>query len=140
MASLTCAVHCALMPFVLALLPAAMGAGLASGWVEWSLFAASAMVGLASMRRGGRIHGRGVTKAAFAAGLAMLALGRVSEEREWGRWSVAVLVLGGATVALAHLVNGRLCRACATCHRPATEATGESHGSSDAGAYREHGV
>ena len=123
-ASLACAVHCALMPFALALLPAALGAGLASGLVEWSLFGASAAVGLACMHRGGKIHRRGFTKAVFAVGLATLALGRVSEEREWGRWGVAALVLGGSTVAAAHWINGRLCRACALCHEtPSLDAS-----------------
>lgn len=117
-AGLACAVHCAAMPFVLALVPAAMGATLGSGWIEWGLFGASATLGLTCMHRGGRIHGRGATKTIFAAGLAMLALGRVSEEREWGRWGVAALVLGGVTVATAHFFNGRLCRACAICHNP----------------------
>lgn len=117
-ASLACAVHCALMPFLLAILPAALGASLASDAVEWGLFGASAFLGLACMHRGGKLHRRGMTKGVFAVGLTMLAFGRVSEERGWGHWGVAALVLGGVTVATAHALNGRLCRVCALCHNP----------------------
>lgn len=114
-ASFTCAIHCALMPFVLAVVPAALGASLASGWVEWGLFGASASIGLTSMHRGRKHHRRPVALGVCAVGVSALAIGRLGEERHWGWSGVAVLVSGGLIVAGSHLLNIYLCKRCPVC-------------------------
>ncbi len=113
-ASITCAVHCALMPVLVTVLPVAIGVSLSSSWVEWALFGASLTIGLASLCRGYRIHGNRLAQVAFSAGLATLGAGRIEEERGWG---VVPLVAGGLTLAIAHLINLRLCRTCPSCSR-----------------------
>lgn len=114
-ASLLCAIHCALMPLLITLLPL-LGLGfLASEPVEWALVSTSAVLGVSSLRLGYREHGKRRALATLAVGLTLLVLGRVTEARGWGAWGVPVLVLGGCTVAFSHVFNGRLCRSCRSC-------------------------
>ena len=114
-ASLTCAVHCAIMPLVITLLPLLGLTFLADERLEWGLLALSASLGVSSLCFGFREHGSRRALVILAVGLSLLALGRISEEREWGRWAVPVVVLGGCTVAASHLLNRRLCRTCLQC-------------------------
>ncbi len=114
-ASLTCAVHCALMPLVVTLLPLLGLTFLADERLEWGLLAVSASLGVSSLCFGFREHGSRRALVILAAGLFLLALGRISEEREWGRWAVPVVVLGGCVVASSHLMNRHLCRTCRRC-------------------------
>ena len=114
-ASLLCAVHCALMPVLVTLLPLVGLGFLATEPVEWALVAMSGLLGMSSQRLGFREHGKRRALATLTVGLALLVLGRVSEAREWGAWGVPVLVVGGCVVALSHVVNGRLCRSCRAC-------------------------
>jgi phosphatidylglycerophosphate synthase len=103
------------MPLLITLLPL-IGLGfLASEPVEWALVATSATLGVSSLRLGFREHGKRRALAVLAVGLTLLIVGRVSESRDWGAWGVPALVLGGCTVALSHVFNGRLCRSCRTC-------------------------
>lgn len=120
-ASLTCAIHCALMPFVLTLLPAAFGATLGSEWIEWGLFGCSAAIGATSVHRGRRIHGKRTAQLVCSVGLAMLAIGRIGDERHWGSWVFLALVAGGLVIASAHLINLDLCRTCLACGEESSE-------------------
>ena len=114
-ASLLCAIHCALMPLLVTLLPV-IGLGfLATEPVEWALVAMSCALGVSSLRLGFREHGKRRALMILAIGLALLVLGRVSEARDWGAWGVPVLVVGGGVVALSHVINGLLCRSCRSC-------------------------
>lgn len=115
-ASVTCAIHCAVMPVALTVLPAGLGATLGSEWIEWVLFACSTVIGAMSVWRGRRLHGRSTALIVCFAGLAMLALGRIGEERLWGSMGVGSVVIGGFIIASAHLINLRLCKSCAVCH------------------------
>ena len=114
-ASLTCAVHCAAMPLVITLLPLLGLTFLADERLEWGLLALSATLGVSSLCLGYREHRSRRALVILAVGLSLLALGRISEEREWGRWAVLVVVLGGSTVAASHFLNRHLCHACRRC-------------------------
>ena len=114
-ASLLCAVHCALMPLLVTLLPLVGLGFLATEPVEWALVTVSCLLGVSSLRLGFREHGKRRALAVLALGLALLVLGRVSEAREWGSWGVPALVAGGCVVMLSHVINGRLCRTCRSC-------------------------
>lgn len=116
-ASLTCAVHCALMPLVVTLLPLLGLTFLADERLEWGLLALSATLGVSSLCFGLREHGSRRALVILAVGLSLLALGRISEQREWGRWAVPVVVAGGCTVAASHLLNRHLCHTCRRCRR-----------------------
>ena len=115
-ASLTCAVHCALMPFVVTLLPLAGMGFLAHESTEWTLLALSATLGIGSLCWGYRTHKSRRALSVLASGLLLLVIGRLLEERgsEW--FGMLLVVSGGISVAAAHWVNKRLCRACHVCH------------------------
>lgn len=114
-ASLACAVHCALMPLIVTLLPL-LGLGfLADERTEWALLGASALLGSSSLCLGYREHRKRPALLILSLGLTALVLGRVLEERHFEAAGVAGVVLGGCTVAAAHFLNRRLCRACRIC-------------------------
>ena len=117
-ASLLCAIHCALMPLALTLLPLVGLQFLAEGWVEWSLIATSAVLGTSSLCLGFREHRSRRALAILAAGLTLVVLGRIVEEHHLGAWGIPALVLGGITIAGAHLLNRKLCLDCRSCHPP----------------------
>lgn len=114
-ASLTCAVHCAIMPLVVTLLPLFGLTFLADERLEWGLLALSASLGISSLCFGFREHGSRRALVILAIGLFLLALGRISEQRAWGGWAVPVVVAGGGTVAASHFLNRRLCHTCRRC-------------------------
>lgn len=116
-ASLVCAVHCALMPLVITLLPLVGLAFLADQRLEWALFVVSAAIGVTSLRLGFREHRSWRALAVLTIGLAALATGRIAEVRALGWWAVPLVVAGGLTVAVAHGVNRRLCQSCGSCAR-----------------------
>jgi hypothetical protein len=120
-ASLVCAVHCALMPLVITLLPLVGLGFLSSEPVEWSLLGLSALLGVSSLCLGYRRHRSRKALCVLAVGLGLIAAGRTIEMREVRGPSVLLVVCGGVTIAGAHLVNRRLCWTCQKCHgRPAT--------------------
>lgn len=114
-ASLLCALHCALMPLAITLLPLVGLAFLADERVEWVLVALSAVVGITSLCLGYREHRSRQALALLAVGLGLLALGRIAEERELRPWGVPLVVVGGLTIAGSHFLNRRLCASCRTC-------------------------
>lgn len=114
-ASLTCAIHCAAMPLVITLLPLLGLTFLADERLEWGLLGLSATLGVSSLCLGYREHRSRRALTILAVGLFLLALGRISEEREWGRWAVLAVVAGGCTVAASHFLNRRLCHTCRRC-------------------------
>src|SRR5690349_16997900 len=69
-ASFLCAIHCALMPLVITLLPLIGLAFLADHRVEWALFGLSAIVGVSSLCFGYREHRSRRALAILAVGLA----------------------------------------------------------------------
>ncbi|GAB4456491.1 MAG: hypothetical protein OHK0029_14550 [Armatimonadaceae bacterium] len=117
-ASFLCAMHCALMPLVITLLPLVGLQFLAEGWVEWVLIGTAAVIGITSLCLGFREHRSRRALAVLAAGISLVVLGRVSEQYEWGEWGVPVLVLGGITIAGSHLLNRKLCNDCRSCSVP----------------------
>lgn len=117
-ASLACAVHCAVMPLVITVLPL-LGLGfLATEPVEWALIGLSMLLGVSSLCLGFRKHRRGRAIYALAFGFAMLATGRIAEAHSDENAGTALVVLGGVTVAASHFLNRRLCTECAACTSP----------------------
>lgn len=114
-ASMLCAIHCALMPMVITLLPLVGLSFLASEKAEWTLLGLSASLGISSLCWGYREHRRKRALLYLASGLALLASGRIAEERGSVPWGVGLVVLGGVTVATSHLINRRLCKSCRVC-------------------------
>lgn len=115
MASLLCAVHCALLPLAIQLLPNLGLALLADRALERALLGISAALGIGSLCLGYRVHGSRRALSVLAVGLTLAVWGRVLEERASGPWGVSLLVAGGLVLAAAHTINRMLCRACPTC-------------------------
>ncbi len=104
-----CAVHCALLPFALALLPV-VGLGiLASAGFEVGFVLFATALAIASLWHGHRRHRAYKAVAILAPGLIALWLGvflPLIHDRAWAH--ALTMSLGGTLVALAHLVNLRL--------------------------------
>ncbi len=109
-ASCACAVHCAVMPALLGVLPLLGLSVLADA--EWMLIVASLLIGAASLLPSYfRHHRRATPLLMFAVGLALIVAGRIAFE-ESVRLETLCVVCGALLVAAAHFVNRRFCQAC----------------------------
>jgi hypothetical protein len=113
MASSLCIAHCALLPLLILVLPAAGMGWIASESLSRTAIAIAAVVAAVALVRGRRAHGRCGPLVIAALGVAALVAGDVLAETSLV-WGVVLAVAGGGTVASAHLGSIRLCRACAT--------------------------
>jgi hypothetical protein len=114
-ASLTCAIHCALMPVIATSLPL-IGLGfLADEGMEVALSLLSSVLAVAGFGLGFRRH-RSLRPLVFLpAGIILFVLGRVAEGSGWGRACLPCLVGGGLLLAVAQIQNRRLCLSCPAC-------------------------
>jgi hypothetical protein len=107
--SLVCAVHCALLPLAIAVLPslgiaAWLGEGFERGFVVFAT-----LIGLFSVLWGYRRHGEVRALGLLLPGLAVLWIGTGYEPWHHSLALHAVLMtLGGTLVGLAHIANLRL--------------------------------
>jgi hypothetical protein len=113
-ASTFCAIHCALVPFLIAVLPLAGFGFITHPHFETAMIALSLIVGAGSLTLGYlRHHQRLGAIFVLAAGFSLIFLGHTPlfEALE------PVLVPAGAlAVACSHLINWRLCKTCALCN------------------------
>lgn len=106
-ASMLCAVHCALLPLVIAVLPA-LGLGfLADHRFEHVFIAFASMLALTALIVGFRRHQRFRAFWFLLPGIALLCAGIVVEY-DSTLLHAALVAMGGSLVALAHLTNLRL--------------------------------
>jgi hypothetical protein len=112
-ASFLCAVHCALLPLVLAVLPT-LGLS-ASGQVDidqaFTVFAT--LLGATTLAIGYRRHRAFRAWALLVPGLAMVWLGAFTVLHDHGLVHATVMAVGGLMIAGAHLLNLRLTHAAA---------------------------
>ncbi len=106
-ASFICAVHCALFPLVLAVLPT-LGLGL-GGWVDidQAFVVFATVLGLTTLAMGYRRHRAFRAWALLVPGLALVWLGSFTALHDHTWMHAAVMTLGGGLLAAAHLVNLR---------------------------------
>jgi hypothetical protein len=118
-ASFACAIHCAILPIAISLSAAGMFSFLDNEPVEWGFVLLASVVGTVSAWRGYRTHGNktvAVVLATAALGLVLATITRHGESAHHPSHLLAwVFPLIGVTIAVAHLVNLRLCKACTTC-------------------------
>ena len=107
--SLLCAIHCALLPILMAALPAlGIGAWLGDGFEQGFVLFATC-VGLFSVVWGYRRHGAVRALGLLLPGLAILWIGVLYSPLHQTLWPHAIaMTLGGSLVGLAHLANLRL--------------------------------
>jgi hypothetical protein len=110
-ASLVCAVHCAVLPLLLAALAAVGLAWLDSAWVGWTMVVFAAVVALRAHRGGFAVHRRCLPVA--VAGLLIIVtaicLLKASASHHY------IQASGAVVVASSHFLNRHLCRICVTC-------------------------
>lgn len=114
-ASSLCALHCAAMPALAALLPLAGLEVLGAEATEFALAGTSALLGIVSLSLGFRRHRSRRALAVLGVGLVLLAAGRILEDFESESVGVVAAVAGGSSIAVAHLVNRQLCGSCRRC-------------------------
>jgi hypothetical protein len=116
LASFLCAIHCALLPFVLALLPV-LGLGfLASHGFERGFVLFACVLALTSLINGYRHHRRSLPLRLALPGLALLLAGVTFAESYSIVLHSTLVTCGGLMVALAHFVNLRADRAAGHVH------------------------
>lgn len=107
-ASLACAVHCAVLPLVVALLPAV---GLkAGGWVDidQAFVVFAALLGATTMTVGYRRHRAFRAWMLLAAGLVLVGLGSFTSLHSHNLGHAVLMMVGGCALAGAHFLNLRL--------------------------------
>ncbi|MCZ4243967.1 MerC domain-containing protein [Pedobacter punctiformis] len=109
-ASTACAVHCALLPFLLTLLPLWGLDFLANPAVEITMIGISLCLGIWSLSRSYRNHHHKILPVILlTAGFIFIGFGHFSGIR----FLEPVLIpLGGFTIALAHFINLKFTRSC----------------------------
>nr|WP_062536244.1 MerC domain-containing protein [Mizugakiibacter sediminis] len=107
-ASLLCALHCAALPFVLALLPA-FGLGFLAGHgFERGFVVFACTLAALTMWNGYRRHRSGRAFVLLLPGAALLLAGLAVDLGRAPAWHAALIAGGGVLVALAHVANLRL--------------------------------
>lgn len=115
-ASLLCAVHCALLPLLLTVLPLLGSHVLENEKLEYGLLSFSFAVGCFSLGRGYiRQHRRITPLLIFATGFALLLGGHFGVAG--GYWEPAIIFAGAAGVTGAHILNIRRCKQCSVVHK-----------------------
>ncbi|MGZ3458177.1 MAG: MerC domain-containing protein, partial [Archangium sp.] len=106
-----CMAHCLLLPLVLGALPAVMARTLEEAPTHLAVVALAAVLGMASFVPGFRQHRDWRVLVLGAAGLGLLVLAQVAVHE--GAAEMAVTMMGGATLVVAHGLNRRRCRTAA---------------------------
>lgn len=125
-ASIACAIHCAVIPIAISLSAAGVISFMDSEPIEWGFVLLAGVVGTVSAWRGYRKHGNktvAVVLGAAALGLVLATISRHGNGAHNPSHLLAwIFPLIGVTIAVAHIVNLRLCRACKGCeaHEHAT--------------------
>jgi hypothetical protein len=106
--SMLCAVHCAALPLVLAIVPA-IGAGFANHTFEVGFIAFASLLGLTSLILGYRQHRVGRALLLLVPGIALLWTAVFFERLHDSTIAHAIaMTIGGTLIACAHLLNLRL--------------------------------
>lgn len=111
-ASLICALHCALLPLVLGVLPVVGLGFLADHRYEVAFIAFASVLATLMVVYGFRRHHRLVALWLLLPGIALLLAGAFSAFAHGSGMHSVLVAVGGVLVAGAHVVNLRLARSC----------------------------
>ena len=109
-ASVLCAVHCAIVPLLITVLPLAGLGFLANPFVEWSMITFALFVGCYAIGSSYfRIHHQALPVLVLMFGFLVIIVGHI-----WVHgWREAIIVpMGGLLIATAHFINYRYARNC----------------------------
>ncbi len=101
-ASLMCAVHCAIAALFLGVAPAL--SFFAAPWIDWAFLAASAVIGLAALIPGYRLHRVRRPLALFVLGMTLLLILRVLHVHV-SLSEMAVVIVAASSLIAAHWIN-----------------------------------
>ena len=123
-ASTICAIHCALLPFAIVLLPLLGLEFIANPVIEYSLIGLSLVIGLYTLKNGYFYHhGRLYPVLIFLTGLAVVVIGHLffhehtlAGESEHGLSSELIFFMiapiGAILIGIGHYTNRKLCNTC----------------------------
>jgi hypothetical protein len=103
--SFACAIHCAIMPFVIAILPFVGYSFLANERLENMIIGLSILLAAVSVWSGVRVHGQHRILFLFGAAFVLIIVGRAFAQ---GPIQLACTVPGGLLFVCGHFVNHRL--------------------------------
>ncbi len=106
--SVLCAVHCALLPFVIAALPALGLGGFDLIDIDQAFTVFATLLGVTALSYGYRRHRAFRAWMVLIPGLALVWLGSFTSLHDHSVAHVVVMVVGGLAIAAAHLINLRL--------------------------------
>lgn len=112
-ASFACAIHCALLPMVVSILPLMGLEFLANTWVEVGMICLSLVLGAWSLISTYPRHQNRVPLLVLFIGFLLIAAGHFLFES----LEAVVVPLGGFTIAGAHYINWKLNRVCTHDHK-----------------------
>jgi intracellular septation protein A len=119
--SLTCAIHCTIMPLIVTMLPIIGLSLLATEEFEWMLLIGSAMLGIISLCFGFKKHKSLKALSFLSTGLALIVIGRLTHHHYHSLkflhldLYVLFLITGGVLVSFSHWLNNKLCSSCDPC-------------------------
>lgn len=110
--SLACAVHCLLMPFLIAVLPLVGLSFMAHGAFDLILIMAAILAAVANFCWGYRKHNKLSPGVWIAIGSILFLLGQFHALHAH---HVVISVVGGVCFLASNLLNRKLCKSCETC-------------------------
>ncbi|HET9033801.1 MAG TPA: MerC domain-containing protein [Dokdonella sp.] len=108
LASMLCAVHCALLPLLFGILPALGLAFLADHAYEQIFVSFAIVLASISLLHGLRKHGSYRALLILVPGILLLVVGMLIGADHSNPWHATVVSIGGTLVALSHVINMRL--------------------------------
>jgi hypothetical protein len=119
--SFVCAVHCAVTPFAVTILPLVGLSFLTNALVERVVLAVSLLLATASVCWGVRFHKQRRILMIFGAALFLILMGRTLVE---GPLETLFVVLGASLFVCSHCINRYFCRRCGVCTPQAKHGAG----------------
>ncbi|HKG05503.1 MAG TPA: MerC domain-containing protein [Pedobacter sp.] len=107
-ASLTCAIHCAALPFLVTSLPLLGLSFLANAWVEITMICISVLLGFYSLLSSYRSHQKIAPVLVLLFGFAMIG----SAHYLFKEMEAVLIPIGGLTIAGAHFLNWKYSKSC----------------------------
>lgn len=112
LASCACAVHCAVVPILLGVLPLVGVAWLGDERIELFMLGVAIIIGSVSLLPAySRHHHRRLPLITFTAGVVLIILAHLAVDEATASHTVLV-VAGGLIISIAHFLNRRFCQTC----------------------------
>lgn len=126
-ASLVCAVHCAILPLAIGILPLIGMGFIANGLFDWIMVSIAGIVGYLSLVNGHKKHKKHTPMCFFVLGIFIILsslfmlghtheCGACSNHSEEIPWHSIMMTAGGILICASHFINIKLCKSCAVCN------------------------